>query len=52
MAGTATWTAPVDWVDLDTVEAADLNTQLRDNLLYLKAYGADGGVTPFFLMGA
>lgn len=33
----ANWTAPRTWVDLKTVNAADMNEQLRDNLLYLKA---------------
>lgn len=32
----ANWTDPVTWEDLDMVSAVDLNTQLRDNLLYLK----------------
>lgn len=32
----ATWTDPRTWVDLDLVTAADLNEQVRDNLLWLK----------------
>lgn len=32
----ANWTAPRTWVDLQTVNAADMNEQLRDNLLWLK----------------
>lgn len=33
----ANWTDPRTWVDLDLVTAADLNEQVRDNLLHLKA---------------
>jgi hypothetical protein len=52
MAGTPTWTEPRDWVDQEEVDADIMNEQVRDNLTYLKAYGADGGLNPFLLMGA
>lgn len=32
----ANWTAPRTWVDLKTVNADDMNEQMRDNLLFLK----------------
>lgn len=41
LAGAQTWTAPSTWTTGQLVTASDLNTQLRDNMLVLRA----GGVT-------
>ena len=32
------WTAPKTWADGNTIPEADLNTHIRDNLLFLRAY--------------
>jgi len=34
----AIWTAPKTWADGNTIPEADLNTHVRDNLLFLRAY--------------
>ena len=46
------WSTPRTWVDGEIVTATEMNTDVRDNMAYLKANGSDGFLHPFLLMGS